>query len=83
MMKVMSCCCVMALAMAIWPEWKKVPSPMNTICLLVMKGSTPAPVAAAEAHAAVVVHERLVGLEHHHGVAAGVAVGDEVHGLLP
>src|SRR5205814_4909377 len=37
---------------------------------------------AAKAHAAVVVHEGFVGLKHHHGVAAGVAVGDEVHGRL-
>ena len=72
----------MALAIATWPLWKKVPSPMNTSCLLVMKGSTPAPVAPAEAHAAVVMHEGFVGFEHHHGVAAGVAMGDEVHGAL-
>ena len=38
--------------------------------------------AAAQAHAAVVVHERLVGLEHQHGVAAGVAVGDQIHRRL-
>ena len=37
--------------------------------------------AAAESHAAVVVHEVLVGLEHEHGVAAGVAVEDEVDRL--
>src|SRR5258708_15436147 len=30
--------------MAICPEWKKVPSPMKTICLLVMYGSMPVPV---------------------------------------
>ena len=39
--------------------------------------------AAAQAHAGVVVHERRVGLEHQHGVAAGVAVEDQVHGLAP
>lgn len=33
---------------------------------------------AAQAHAAVVVHEVLVRLEHEHRVAAGVAVKDEV-----
>ena len=65
--------------MAIWPEWKNVPSPMKTICLFVMNGSMPLPGAAAEAHAAVVVHELFGRGEHEHRVAAGVAVGDQVH----
>ena len=34
--------------------------------------------AAAEAHARVVVHELFGGGEHEHGVAAGVAMGDEI-----
>ena len=34
--------------------------------------------AAAQAHAAVVVHELLGGREHQHRVAAGVAVGDQI-----
>ena len=38
---------------------------------------------AAEPHAAVVVHEVLVRLEHQHRVAAGVAVEDEVDRLAP
>ena len=36
---------------------------------------------AAEPHAAVVVHQVLVRLEHEHGVAAGIAVEDEVDRL--
>ena len=34
--------------------------------------------AAAQSHAAVVVHELFGGCEHEHRVAAGVAVGDQV-----
>ncbi len=64
--------------MAIWPEWKNVPSPMKTICLLVMNGIDARSGSAAEAHAAVVVHELFGGREHQHGVAAGVAVGDQI-----
>ena len=44
MMKVMSWPSFRAWLMAICPEWKKVESPMNTTCLLVMKGSMPLPV---------------------------------------
>ena len=69
------------LEIASWPLWKKVESPMKTTCLLVMNGSMPRPVRAAQPHAAVVVHEVLVRLEHQHGVAAGVAVEDEVDRL--
>ena len=61
MMKVMSWPALMALEMAIWPEWKKVPSPMKTSCFVGDERVDAAAGAGAEAHARVVVHELLGG----------------------
>ena len=65
--------------MAIWPGMEERAIAHEDDLLVGDERVDAAAGAAAQAHAAVVVHELLGRGEHEHGVAAGVAVGDQIH----